>query len=44
MFGNTKFEDFTYLVFDCELMVELNENMYGHSKIKWNGLLKDHQL
>ena len=44
MFDNKNCEDFIYLVFDCDLMVELNENMYDHSKLKWNGLLKSHHL
>ena len=42
MFDNKNCEEFTYLVFDCELMVELNKNKYEHSQVKWNGLLKGH--
>ena len=44
MLDNTNGEDFTYLIFDCELMVELNKYKYDHSQLKWNGLLHGHNL
>ena len=44
MFDNKYCEYFTYLVFDCESMVELNKHKYDDTQIKWNGLLKGHNL